>query len=75
MLSFGYELISETDRLREFPELGRVVPKYRNDDIREIVFVRIELCTESITIKSSATSPAFGIQPVEFRNYRSCGPK
>ena len=37
-MSFGYELISETDRLREFPELGRVVPEYRNSDIREIVF-------------------------------------
>jgi plasmid stabilization system protein ParE len=37
-MSFGYELISETDRLQEFPELGRIVPEYRNDDIREIVF-------------------------------------
>lgn len=37
-MSFGYELISETDRLREFPELGRIVPEYRNDDIRELVF-------------------------------------
>jgi plasmid stabilization system protein ParE len=37
-MSFGYELISETDRLQEFPELGRIVPDYRNDDIREIVF-------------------------------------
>ena len=25
-MSFGYELISETGRLREFPELGRIVP-------------------------------------------------
>jgi len=37
-MSFGYELISETDRLQEFPALGRIVPEYRNDDIREIVF-------------------------------------
>lgn len=37
-MSFGYELISETDRLQDFPELGRVVPEYRNDGIREIVF-------------------------------------
>ena len=36
-MSFGYELISETDRLREFPELGRIVPEYRNDGIREII--------------------------------------
>ena len=35
---FGYELISETDRLREFPESGRIVPEYRNDHIREIIF-------------------------------------
>ncbi len=37
-MSFGYELISETDRLQEFPELGRVVPEYRDDSIREIIF-------------------------------------
>jgi len=37
-MSFGYELISETDRLQEFPELGRIVPEYRNDLIREIIF-------------------------------------
>ena len=37
-MSFGYELISETDRLQEFPELGRIVPEYRNDHIREVIF-------------------------------------
>lgn len=37
-MSFGYELISETDRLQEFPELGRTVPEYQNRGIREIVF-------------------------------------
>ena len=37
-MSFGYELISEADRLQEFPELGRIVPEYRNDYIREIIF-------------------------------------
>jgi toxin ParE1/3/4 len=37
-MSFGYELISETDRLQEFPELGRIVPEYRSNDIREIIF-------------------------------------
>jgi toxin ParE1/3/4 len=37
-MSFGYELISETDRLQEFPELGRVVPEYKNNIIRELIF-------------------------------------
>ena len=37
-MSFGYELISETERLQAFPELGRIVPEYRNEGIREIVF-------------------------------------
>jgi toxin ParE1/3/4 len=37
-MSFGYQLISETDRLQEFPEFGRIVPEYRNHDIREIIF-------------------------------------
>ena len=37
-MSFGYELISETARLQEFPNFGRIVPEYRSDDIREILF-------------------------------------
>ena len=37
-ISFGYELMSEMDRLKDFPESGRVVPEYRNDTTREIVF-------------------------------------
>jgi len=37
-MSFDYELISETDRLQEFPELGRSVPEYRDDNIREMIF-------------------------------------
>ena len=36
-MSLGYELISETDRLQEFPELGRIVPEYRDRKIREII--------------------------------------
>ena len=37
-MSFGYELISQTDRLQTFPQFGRVVPEYRNQSIREIIF-------------------------------------
>ncbi len=37
-MSFGYELISEADRLREFPERGRVVPEYMKENVREIIF-------------------------------------
>jgi len=29
-MSFGYELISQTDRLQDHPEIGRVVPEYAN---------------------------------------------
>lgn len=37
-MSFGYQLVSEIARLQEFPELGRIVPEYRNDSVREIIF-------------------------------------
>ena len=37
-MSFGYELISETDRLQTYPESGRVVPEYQNSILREIIF-------------------------------------
>lgn len=36
-MSFGYQLISETDRLQTFPRLGRLVPEYQNEDLREII--------------------------------------
>lgn len=36
-MSFGYELISETNRLQEFPEIGGIVPEYRSDYIRQII--------------------------------------
>jgi toxin ParE1/3/4 len=37
-MSFGYELISEMEKLQAFPEMGRTVPEYRNQNIREIIF-------------------------------------
>lgn len=35
--TFGFRLITETDKLLNFPELGRVVPEYRLPIIREII--------------------------------------
>jgi len=37
-MSFGYELILQTDRLPGSPEIGRMVPEYRNPNIRELIF-------------------------------------
>ena len=34
----GQALINKTKALGEFPELGRRVPEFANDDIRELVF-------------------------------------
>ena len=36
--SFAYELMGQADILRQHPELGRIVPEYRNPKIREIIF-------------------------------------
>ena len=36
-MSFGYQLISQTDRLQESPESGRIVPEYENQLLREII--------------------------------------
>lgn len=35
--TFAYRLISETDKLQDFSELGRVVPEYQVLTIREII--------------------------------------
>lgn len=37
-MSFGYQMISQTDQLQTFPQLGRIVPEFRNQNIREIIF-------------------------------------
>src|SRR2546421_12612698 len=36
-MSFGYQLVSETDRLQAFPRLGRVVREYENENLRQII--------------------------------------
>jgi toxin ParE1/3/4 len=35
--TFGYHLIAETDKLKSISDLGRVVPEYRRQSIREII--------------------------------------
>jgi len=35
---FAYEMISATGHLQLFPEHGRMVPEYRNPDLRELIF-------------------------------------
>ena len=35
--AFGYRLIAATDELQDFPEIGRVVPEYEIETIREII--------------------------------------
>lgn len=36
-MTFGHRLISETDKLQTFPEIGCIVPEYRTVIIREII--------------------------------------
>lgn len=35
--TFAYRLIAETDKLQNFPEIGRVTPEYGVPTIREII--------------------------------------
>lgn len=74
-MSFGYELISETDRLQEFPELGRIVPEYRNNYIREIIFRPYRIVYRVDHERKFARSRAFGIQREGYHSCRSRGPK
>jgi hypothetical protein len=45
----GYELTSVTDQLQLFPEQGRIVPEYRNPDLREIIFQPYRIVYRLIT--------------------------
>jgi plasmid stabilization system protein ParE len=68
-MSFGYELILQTDRLQGSPEIGRMVPEYRNPNIRELILVRIGSFIESTTTENCVRSRASGILREEFRYY------
>ena len=56
-MSFGYELISETDRLQEFPELGRIVPEFF-EGVLAIVNNVGSTATASINEAALVVSPA-----------------
>ena len=34
---FGFEIIAKAEKLNEFPLLGRVVPEFKIENIREII--------------------------------------
>ena len=36
--SFAYELMAQADLIEQHPEIGRIVPEYRDPKIREIIF-------------------------------------
>ena len=42
-LSFLEELVSQPEKLVEFPEVGRIVPEYELKDIRELIFQNYRL--------------------------------
>ena len=33
----GYELITRTENLANFPEIGRAVPEFKHSDLREVI--------------------------------------
>ncbi len=35
---FVEKIIKQVDKLKEFPVIGKIVPEYKKDDIREILF-------------------------------------
>jgi len=64
-MSFGYELISETDRLQDFPESGRVVLNTEMTTFARSFFAPIESSTESITRNNFVRLRASGIRREE----------
>jgi toxin ParE1/3/4 len=41
--TFGYRLISEIEKLVDFPELGRIVPEHQNVAVRELIVRRFRI--------------------------------
>jgi len=40
---FARRVVASVERLRQFPRLGRVVPEYGRDDLREIIYQRYRI--------------------------------
>jgi plasmid stabilization system protein ParE len=57
---FGRLLVSSTKQLTVFPEMGRMVPEFRDPSIREIVFTLIGSFTASITVVAEWMCPGSG---------------
>lgn len=73
-LSFGQFLVSQTKRLADFPELGRIVPEFGNERLREIVAPTAS-STGSITPIVALISCVSGMEPAErpkSPNERAC---
>src|SRR5689334_2360944 len=70
-MSFGYELISQTESCQNFQSWVESLLNTGVTIFARSCFGRIELCTELITSGSSARSLACSIRREEFRSYGS----
>ena len=59
---FGRLLVSSAKHLTEFPEMGRMVPEFRDPSIREIVVRSYRVFTASITIVAESMWPGSGTE-------------
>jgi plasmid stabilization system protein ParE len=69
-MSFGYELISETDRLKDLPESVASCLNIGTTRFARSFFAHTESYTESVTRKSFVRLRVFGIPREEFCSYK-----
>src|SRR2546422_5887082 len=67
--TFGYRLIAETNKLQNSPEIGRVVPEYRDLTIREIIVRSYRIVYPWMISGSSSKLHESAIQPEASRPY------
>jgi len=65
--SFAYELMRRTDILQQHPEAGRIVPEYRNPQLREIIYRPYRIVYRLNMTGSSLRSREYGTQHVGLR--------
>jgi toxin ParE1/3/4 len=60
-----HDLVHQTNRLVEFPRLGRIVPEINEEHARELIYRRYRIVYRIVTAKRPSISRGFGTRREE----------
>jgi len=70
-LTFGHELVAHTRKLKDFPQIGRVVPEFQVETLRELIHEHIASFIRSTTRRKGLRSRDSGTPQEELPRSRA----